>query len=244
MIDFQISVHESLGSTQDECARLAREGAAEGSVVQAREMTTGRGRHGRVWHAPRGNLYLSILLRPDENVQRAAQVSFVAAVAAAEAITPLMQNTESLQLKWPNDVLIQERKCCGILLESELDQNQQLTGLILGIGINISSAPEGTTTLHEAAKREAGTLDADMVRDHLLAALAQKYEIWKSEGFSLIREAWLARAFRLGQEISVKYGRDQVNGIFEGLDGDGVLMLKTGNKLLKIPAGDVFWENS
>ncbi len=145
---FDVRLLDSVGSTSDEALRLAREGAPHGTVVTAREQTAGRGRVGRAWASPPGNLYLSVLLRLDLPVARIAELSFVAALAVAETVDAFVAGRASL--KWPNDVLIDGAKVAGILIE-------QADGVaVIGIGVNVAHCPSGlaypVTSLMDASR--------------------------------------------------------------------------------------------
>ena len=129
---------DSVGSTNDEAARLADAGAPEGTVVWAREQTGGRGRRGRAWASPVGNLYTSTILRPDCPAARAAELGFVSALAVADIVPP----GRAVRVKWPNDVLVDGGKIAGILLESAIAQTGAVQHVIAGIGINVGFAPQ------------------------------------------------------------------------------------------------------
>ena len=129
---------DSVGSTNDEAARLADAGAPEGTVVWSREQTGGRGRRGRHWASPVGNLYSSTILRPDCAAPRAAELGFVAALAVADIVPP----GRALRVKWPNDVLVDGGKVAGILLESAIGQTGQVQHVVAGIGVNVGFAPQ------------------------------------------------------------------------------------------------------
>jgi BirA family biotin operon repressor/biotin-[acetyl-CoA-carboxylase] ligase len=235
-----VSVAE-IDSTNDEAKRRAGEGAAHGTLVWARAQSAGRGRRGRRFISPPGNLYLSILLRPDRPAASAAQLGFAAALALGDALAPLLPDPERLRYKWPNDVLIDGRKVSGILLESQAAGAGRLDWLIVGIGVNLASFPENVDypaiSLAAAAAR-AVTVEA------LLEALAGRfeawYERWRQEGFAPLRGAWLARARGVGEAIRVRLQGEEASGRFAGLDDDGALLLEDGATRRRIGAGDVF----
>ena len=140
---YQLLCYDSIGSTNDEAKHLARGGAEEGTLVSAREQTAGRGRRGRGWVSPRGNLYLSLVLRPDCPAGRAAQLGFVAALAVGDALRAILPRIERLTYKWPNDVLIDGRKIAGVLLESETVGSEKLSFIVVGVGVNLTVSPHG-----------------------------------------------------------------------------------------------------
>src|SRR5206468_1374206 len=131
---------DRIGSTNDEATALARAGAGSGTLVWAAEQNTGRGRRGRSWRSPPGNLYLSLVQRPECSPASAAQLGFVAALGLGDAITELGLRPS---YKWPNDVLVNRRKLAGILLESEMTAGGGLDFVVIGVGVNIAVAPEG-----------------------------------------------------------------------------------------------------
>src|SRR5919198_6069394 len=138
---FRLHRYETIGSTNDEARRLAREGAPAGTLVWAVAQSAGRGRRGHLWQSPPGNLYLSLVLRPDVPPALAPQLGFIAALALGDALDQLAGPGLQLRYKWPNDVLAEGRKIAGILLESETAGAGRLEFVIIGIGVNIASAP-------------------------------------------------------------------------------------------------------
>ena len=137
--------YPTLTSTNDEARRLARAGAPGGTpdciVVWSDAQTAGRGRQGRVWSSPPGNMYLTALLRPDKRLADLPQMSFVTAIAVAETVACFAPNAD-ITLKWPNDVLVGGAKIAGILLETEIAATTSDTALLVGCGLNVSFAPE------------------------------------------------------------------------------------------------------
>jgi len=233
VIAFDVRHYDSIGSTNDEAMRLAREGAAHGTVVHADAQTAGRGRLSRRWSSPPGNLYLSIVLRPDVPPARCVEIGFVAALAAADAVDALLPREVHATLKWPNDVLVRDGKIAGILLEQVND------ALILGIGLNVLQAPGGVSHQVSTIVGCGGLATVDGTRAGLLAALAEWYGIWQQDGFAAIRAAWLARAHPVGSALSVRVVERFVAGTFAGIDVDGALLLDTTEGRARIVAGDV-----
>jgi BirA family transcriptional regulator, biotin operon repressor / biotin---[acetyl-CoA-carboxylase] ligase len=233
--------YATLGSTNDEARRLAQAGAAAGAVVWAAEQTAGRGRRGRAWASPPGNLYLSLLLRPAGSPARAAQLGFVAAVALGEALDRLAGPDLALRFKWPNDVLAGGRKLAGILLESAAGADGQLDFVIIGLGVNLVSAPPSlefpATSL--ADQGVAGITPAMLIEGFAgdFAAWAGR---WEAQGFAPLRAAWLRRAIGLGEAVRVRLDRLTLDGRFADLDQDGALLLDGADGRRRIAAGDVF----
>ncbi len=151
-VNWQIRTLSHVPSTQNSIRELAAEGAPEGTVVQALMQTSGRGRQGNQWISPMGNLYMSMLLRPGCTAMAAGQISFVAAVALSAAMDDVMAPGHAKTLKWPNDVLIDGKKCAGILLESDLDKDGNVNSLVLGMGVNIMAPPEDRIGLQQVGR--------------------------------------------------------------------------------------------
>lgn len=216
-IPWDIQVFPELGSTQEMCKELAARGAPEGHVVQALAQAAGKGRHGREWISAPGNLALSFILRPDCGIEKIGQISLLMGLAVARAAGDMAR------VKWPNDVLIDGRKCAGILMDSALDAGR-LDWLVVGIGVNTASAPDMASALH---------VDRDAFRDEMLGQIAALYTHWRREGFEDMRQGWLERTYPKGTALNV--------GAFEGIDDLGNLIVRdTQNRLKTISAGDVF----
>jgi BirA family biotin operon repressor/biotin-[acetyl-CoA-carboxylase] ligase len=223
---------QSVGSTNDEAARLADDGTPEGTVVWAREQQGGRGRRGRAWASPPGNLYSSTVLRPDCPAARAAELGFVAALAVGD----LVPSGRAVRLKWPNDVLVDGGKIAGILLESAVSQSGHVQHVVAGIGINVSFAPQLPDMRYPGAAL-GGTVEAAL--EALTAGLAARLAQWRRDGFESIRTAWLAQAGPLGATVDVRLGDGLASGRFAGLDLDGALLLDTADGPRRIVSGEL-----
>ena len=223
---------DSVGSTNDEAARLADAGASEGTVVWAREQTGGRGRRGRHWASPIGNLYSSTILRPDCTAPRAAELGFVAALAVAD-IDPAGR---AVRVKWPNDVLVDGGKIAGILLESAIAQTGRVEHVVAGIGINVGFAPELPEMRYPGAALGGSV---EIALEKFTNALAARLVEWRRDGFETVRAAWLAKAGPIGVEVDVKLGEELVSGRFAGLDREGALLLDTAAGPRKIVSGEL-----
>ncbi|WP_343562913.1 biotin--[acetyl-CoA-carboxylase] ligase [Kiloniella sp. b19] len=246
---FSVLAYEELGSTNDTARQLAQEGATHGTVVTARRQTAGRGRQGRQWSSQDGNLFCSILLRPDCDLADAANLSFVAALAVRDALALLSGQQLKPQLKWPNDILVNGAKASGLLLESALQpgsaERARAEFVILGIGVNLQHSPD--EMLYPAtslARATEGTVivPPDQALVSLLTTFEQWYLCWQQMGFLAIRESWLDHARGVGQQIRVSLPHEEMTGRFEGLDSSGALLLRTEtDELVTVTAGDVFF---
>lgn len=210
--------------------------------IVADEQSQGRGRNGRAWQSPKGNLYASLLLRLSVSASVATQLSFVAALAAHDAIASQLQPQETggLRLKWPNDVMLGGAKVAGILIESLGWPGSNDLAAIVGIGINVSSAPSGLD-------RDASSLGLEpSACAAIFAALVSSFETWlgrwaEGNGFAAIREAWLSRALAVGEAVSVNLNSSAIRGIFRGLDERGALKLETpAGVVITVTAGDIY----
>lgn len=217
-------------------------GAPHGLTVVADAQTSGRGRRGREWHSAKGDgLYASVLLRPELMPQAAPPLAFAAAVAVAEAL----EETLDLEprLKWPNDVLLGGRKICGILLEMSAEP-ERVAFVVCGIGLNVNatSLPPELSDRATSLRQELGTPVArPLVLAPILASLERWVDRYVDEGFAPLRQAWLARAAHLGQEVRVETPNGTILGVAETLDADGALVLRlsTGESK-RILVGDVW----
>jgi BirA family biotin operon repressor/biotin-[acetyl-CoA-carboxylase] ligase len=240
---FQAIRLPSIGSTSDELKRLAAAGAEEGTLVWADEQTDGHGRFGRSWISPPGNLYASLLLRPDRASAEAVQLTFAAAVALAEVAAAVLPASARVGCKWPNDVLVGGRKVSGILLESQTRPDGTIDGLVVGIGVNVASHPPP-----EAVMYTATSLHAEGAVGETAASVLQRfcpvflgwYETWRRQGFAPVRAAWLDRAEKLHQQVEVRLDAETVSGTFVGLDASGAMLIQQGERQRTILAGDVF----
>jgi BirA family transcriptional regulator, biotin operon repressor / biotin---[acetyl-CoA-carboxylase] ligase len=230
---WRLVAYDLLGSTNDTALQFARDGAAAFTIVWARAQTEGRGRRGRRWSSPPGNLYASLILRPHCPVARAAQLGFVAAVAIGDALLPWLPDPAALAYKWPNDILIDGKKLAGILLEAET----QADFVVVGFGVNLVSAPGEaaypTTCL-------AGAVGPEAMLTACAAAFRRWFDRWQEAGFAPVREAWRARAQGLGAPIAVRRDEGDLHGRFIDIDQEGALLLECAGETRRIVAGDVF----
>jgi BirA family biotin operon repressor/biotin-[acetyl-CoA-carboxylase] ligase len=238
---FHLHAFDAVGSTNDEAKALARAGAPEGTLVWAREQNAGRGRRGRVWQSPPGNLYLSLVMRPEGSPSEAAQLGFVAALGLGDALAALCGPALRLRYKWPNDLLADGSKLAGILLESETAALDRVDFVVIGIGVNIVSAPRD---VEYPATSLADEAMAHVTSQALLEAFARHFEswarCWRDEGFAPVRAAWLARASGLGERVRVRLERHTFEGRFLDLDEGGALVLDAADGRRHIAAGEVF----
>ncbi len=231
----------SVGSTNDEARALANEGASDGTVVWAREQTAGRGRRGRDWTSPIGNLYTSTILRPARPAGEAAQLSLVVAVALADALSAVLPATAEIACKWPNDVLVDGSKVAGILLESQ-GNGAAVSWIIIGCGVNVASHPDITAYPATDVDTVCGApVVLETVLEHYLNKLFVWRDRWLESGIEPVRRAWVDRAAGLGGPITVRLPDRELTGRFYDMDVDGALLLELPDGARqRITAGDVF----
>jgi BirA family biotin operon repressor/biotin-[acetyl-CoA-carboxylase] ligase len=238
---FRAVALDETGSTNDDAAVAARNGAPEGTLIWARRQTKGRGRRGRAWVSPEGNLHLSIVLRPNVPPARAGELAFVAALAAAEACATLAVGAD-VRCKWPNDVLVQGRKCAGLLIESSIS-GEALEWVVAGIGINLAAHPDDAEYPATHLSAHAGrSITVEEGLAALASAFAGRYDEWRRSGFKPVRESWLARATGIGGPVRVRLESSEFTGTFVGVDADGALIValpEGGTR--RVTAGDVFF---
>ncbi len=232
-------------STNSEAARLAP-GLTGPTWIFAHRQTAARGRRGRGWVAPDGNFGATLVMRPSGAPAEAAQRSFVAALALADALAAVAGPGVTITLKWPNDVLLNGGKVAGILLESA-GQGGAVSHLAIGIGVNLAEAPPATA-LEPGAHLPVSLLGETGIRippEEFLAPLANAFDRWERQlrtyGFGPIRTAWLSRAAKIGQPITARTVSETIDGTFETIAEDGALVLATSQGRRRIPAADVYF---
>ena len=217
---WEIKQFNSLVSTN-----LTARDCAPGTVVMAATQTGGRGRYGRVWQSPIGNLYVSFVFESDP--KRDQYLSFITGLAVAESLPEF-----NVRLKWPNDVLLDGKKIAGILLETAGDK------IIVGIGVNLVSHPD-KNMLYPCDDLQGKLIPMQLVR-RLMIQYEALFSIFEQKGFKKIRARWLDLAVGVGETISVHLPTQELVGVFKGISDEGALCLKVGKTLHTITAGDVF----
>lgn len=235
-------------STNDDALQAAREGDPGQLWITATEQRSGRGRHGRQWSSPPGNLYASLLLLDPCEVALAPQLGFVAGLALHEAVETLTGiASPRLSLKWPNDLLLDGAKVSGMLLEGHRVGAGRLA-VIIGLGVNVAFSPTGTPYPTASLRSLAPSLRREDVFAALSSAFARTFAAWRAsirqntaDPLGPVRRLWLERAAGLGQEVTLRLPLGEKRGIFEGLDRSGRLQLKTSSGLELVDAGDLYF---
>jgi BirA family transcriptional regulator, biotin operon repressor / biotin---[acetyl-CoA-carboxylase] ligase len=236
---WRLRVEESLPSTSDLVLRLAAAGEPEGLAVLARRQTAGRGRDGRAWQSPPGNLFLSLLLRPDASAREAPLWALLGAVALAEALEPSLPDPSALRLKWPNDLLFGGAKLAGMLCESAATQDGRIEWLVVGLGANLAVAPEvaGRAT---SCLADVGPPPAP---EAVAARILHAVEAWRATiaagGAAALIAAWMRRGPAPGERLTLRAGRGETSGLYRGLDQDGALLLETEGRTRRFATGEL-----
>lgn len=235
---------EEVGSTNERAANWAEDGAPEGAVVLTEYQSAGRGRHGRTWNAQKGrNLMFSVVLRPHLDADRLGLVTVAASVAVAEVVDDFVAPHRAT-LKWPNDVLLEGRKTCGMLLESSISDGQAMEAVVLGVGLNVNQIdfPDALTDTATSLRLTTGRpVPRALLLARLLRRLEIRYRASRTGETEALRTAFRERLASLGEQTTLRLtGTDQtVTGTVQGVASDGALRLKTENGVRAMHAGEV-----
>ena len=242
--EWPIFWYEDLDSTNLEASRRASNGEYGPCWIATKNQTQGKGRLGRTWLAPIGNLSTTALFPYDGTLKEASALSFIAALAVYDAAVASGVKSEDIQLKWPNDLRSNEHKLAGILIETgEVSSN--LVWVAVGIGVNIITAPnvdQKTISLRKLAKQSS--LDADNFLEKLKVTFGDRLHSFLKFGFSPIREDWLKSAEGLNQTITVQDSHTKHIGTMRGINDEGALQIDLADGTQKlITTGDVSLDN-
>lgn len=215
--DIDLFAYSVLGSTNDEAKRLVGLGKRGPLAVWTAEQPDGRGRSGRNWAGTRGNLMVSLLLHPDRTPAEAGSMSLVAGLAIVDCARKLGKDA---RIKWPNDVLLEDAKLAGVLVEAG-SNGGKLDWMIVGIGLNLAEAP----ALDRPTVCIGPDVPVEAALERVVEAVLERYREWLDGGFPAVHEEWLERAAWLGRAVRVGEGLSAVEGIVRTVDADGSLVL-------------------
>lgn len=233
---------DSIGSTNLEAMRQAKLGAPEGLCVVAREQTRGRGRLDRSWQSPKdAGLYFSMVLRPQLEMSAWPLITLMAALAVADALVKACDLR--VDIKWPNDICVRDRKLSGILAETIDSQSGQVAIIGIGINLNAGSLPATVNDLATSVESAIGRPpELERVLEELVKAIGERYELLQSPsgGEHTIREWCAASSYAIGRRVRITTAVDSFQGTTRGLESDGALRVETDYGEIRIVrAGDV-----
>jgi len=236
---WRIARFGAIDSTNDEARRRAFAGDSGRLWIIAEEQSAGRGRRGRTWVSPRGNLHASVLMIDPCPQAAAPQLGFVAGVALARAAKDV--GVGSARLKWPNDLVCAGAKSAGLLVEGASLPDMRFAGIV-GVGVNCVSAPTGLGYPTAVLTTETGdAIDAQALFERLIERFDEALRTWRAgEGFEAVRSAWLVHAAALGERVTVESGGRRREGTFEGLDGAGRLLFRGESGIEGIESADLW----
>ncbi len=232
-LGFCLYHYKEILSTNTEALNLIDTGVISSeTIIIADKQLKGKGRNGKKWLSPQGNFYASLIISQKDKL---GELGFIVAIAIGNALLSLVADL-NIQYKWPNDLLVDGKKISGMLLEKRFPSNW----LIVGIGINVMSAPFEEAT---CISRYCQPLSNMNLLKEIIINFSNLRSKWLSDGFDDIRSMWLERAYKLNEQISVRLGSQLLEGIFTGIDASGRLILMQENEhLVYLDTGEVFYE--
>ena len=240
----EVLSYKKVDSTNDIAYELAKKGMKEGTVILAEEQGKGKGRHGRTWLSPsKSGIYFSIILRPHITPNEISKITLLAAVATAKAI----REATGLQamIKWPNDILVNHKKVCGILTEMKAEQDS-VDFIVIGIGINVNNPgkqlPKGASSLAEELShhRKDEQISRIELTKKLIEKLEEDYFLLKKDGFRPIMDEWKHLSDMLGSRVKVSLQNRTFEGLAHDIDPDGALVVRRdAGTLEKVSSGDI-----
>ncbi|AHC39063.1 biotin--[acetyl-CoA-carboxylase] ligase [Ehrlichia muris] len=236
---YTLEHHKILYSTNYEAIKLAECGAEDGTIIISDEQIKGRGRYERIWHSPKGNLYFSVIITRFVEV---FPLSFIAALSVGKTLEEILKNNDNIiskvQYKWPNDILVNNKKISGILLESRTSNNTLQKWIVVGIGINMYKAPAYATTINQHSHNF--TLSNLELLEKVINNFNNFREHYIHYGFTNIRDLWLKQTCHLNSHITVKSHNHTYTGQFITIDIKGNMIMKQDDKTICITSGEIF----
>jgi len=236
--------YDSLSSTMDEAYSQVLNGAPEGTIIVTTHQTDGRGRRGRLWESFKGNIYLTYITYCDCPLLKAPQLSFVACVALGEGLRTFLSLKSSLLYKWPNDILLNEKKVGGILLEAHHLPEKNERAYLIGCGVNLIGFPSAATYPATSFQKEGIQVSYEEALQKIGESLQHYISLWQKEGFAPIRTLWEKSIMALDQIVSLKGGDNDWKGICKGIDEEGALILETSQGIVKVVTGEIIEASS
>ncbi len=238
-----LSYRESTASTNADACGAAEAGCEEGSVYCSDAQTGGRGRLTRAWFSPPGvNLYFSLVLRPGVAVERAASLPLVAGIAVAAAVAGVDPSLAP-RVKWPNDIVVNGRKVCGVLCEMQTGSDGRLRHIVAGVGINVNlearDLPAELRRTATSLRIETGrAFDRAALLAEILNGFEGRYELWQARGFAALAGEMAQYDALFGGEVTIRQGRETLAGTACGVQDDGALKVKTAHGVVPVYSGE------
>lgn len=231
---------ESTDSSRAHAERLARQGAEEGTLVWTKSQREGIGRTGNYWMSGNRNLHCAIILRPEHGLEECCQLSLLATICAAMAISRQAEPLEEFRYRWPNDITLNQGKVAGITLSGKLS-GAAVDWMVLALNVNVYDHPH-SKGFDAASMRGEGFQSFDRVQ--LLEAYTREFlswiNRWSEEGFEPVRKAWLFKGYQEQDPVTIKLRQADVVGVFEELNPNGALRLATRTTAETIELSDFF----
>lgn len=242
-----IYTYEQVDSTNIIAKRMAAQGQAEGSFIIAEEQIKGRGRMDRNWLSPSGKgVWISFILRPDILPMKASEITFVVAVGIMEGIKA--HTGLDVKIKWPNDLLLNNKKICGILTEISAEI-ERIKYIVAGVGINVAQKkedfPDEIKEKASSLERELGQkINRNQLIQNVIEEMERVYFLYREEGFEKILDIWRVNNITLGRRVKAITREEEIIGLAEKIDSEGFLIIREDQgKTHKIIAGDVSLRN-
>lgn len=240
----EVISYRKADSTNDIAYHLAEKGVKEGVIILAEEQSKGKGRHGRSWVSPpKGGIYMSCILRPQISPNEIPRITLLAAVSVAKAVREVA--SLEVSIKWPNDIMISNKKICGILTEMKAQQDC-VDFVIVGIGVNVNTIsrhlPKGSTSIKDELARRGikGQVSRVALVKNILEKFEECYNLLGRKGFSPIIEEWKNLSAMLGSRVKVTLHRESFEGLAHDIDPDGAIIVRLDSGVLKkVSSGDV-----
>jgi len=242
--EWQVKLFDTLPSTQRYLQDYLEQNPkyAENIVVHALDQVQGVGRHGRVWQGGDGNLYFTCFIPCVTSIEKLASFSLVVSLCVLKGLSGFyaIGKNPDLQFKWPNDILLNGKKCAGILCESLSDKNNKIRGLLIGIGINIATSPSEQFSSFNGLIHTDDRITLFKIRDAILSELSINFDKYINCSFDDFREEWMQYSFKPDTSMSVKTPHKTIHGKYQGIDNFGNLLLRTEEDgIIKLSSGDI-----
>ena len=237
IIGKKVLFFEEVDSTNNKAKQIASE-EKEGTVVISEVQTSGRGRRGREWNSPKGGIYISFILKPNIPPERAPQLTLVSSLALAETLNSMDKKLDA-KIKWPNDILIKGKKISGILTELSSDI-EKINHIVVGVGVNLNTDKNALPETGTSLKTEMGeNVSIKLFLKLFLEHFDLVYKEYITNGINKIIERWRFNSDTLGKKVKIIGMNETFEGLAKDIDENGALILKTGEKEIKVYSGDV-----